>query len=381
MSSAYRIPFNRPTLLGNELDYIREAVARGHLSGDGHFALRCAELLQREHGSARALMTPSCTHALELAALLLELRPGDEVIVPSFAFVTTAAAFALHGARPVFADVSRDTLNLDPARAAERVGPRTRAIVALHYAGVGCDLDALEALARRSGLRLIEDNAHGLFARRGGVALGSRGALATLSFHETKNFTGGEGGALLVNDPALVARAEILREKGTNRSRFFRGEVDKYTWVDHGSSYLPSELVSAFLFAQLEAREAVQAQRARLWQRYARELADWAKAEGAELPTLPQDCESAYHLFALLLPTPDARARLIAHLRERGILAVFHYQPLHLSPMGQRFGGRPGDCPVSEDISERLLRLPLYHALSDAEQSEVIDALRAFRAS
>jgi len=377
----YRIPFNRPTLLGNEIEYIREAVARGHLSGDGHFSLRCAELLERELGVARALITPSCTHALELCALLLALEPGAEVIVPSFAFVTTAGAFALHGATPVFADVRPDTLNLDPARVAERVSQRTRAIVALHYAGVGCELEELERIAERAGALLIEDNAHGLFGRYRGRPLGSFGALATQSFHETKNFTGGEGGALLLREQRFVARAEILREKGTDRSRFFRGEVDKYTWVDHGSSQLASELVSAFLYAQLEARAAVQTQRARLWSRYRRELKDWARDEGVALPCIPAHCESAYHLFQLLLPNRRARDRLIDHLALRGILAVFHYQPLHLSPMGQRFGGRPGDCPVSEDVSQRLLRLPLYHALSDAEQAEVIDAVRQFRAT
>ena len=373
-----RIPFNRTSLAGDELRYIADAVERGHVSGDGNYTKRCSEILEAELGVTRALLTTSCTHALEMCALLLDLGPGDEVIVPSFAFVTTAGAFALRGARPVFVDVRSDTLNLDEARVADRITDKTRAIVLVHYAGVGCEMDAIGKIAREAGVPVVEDTAHGLFGSYRGRALGTFGLLATLSFHETKTFSCGEGGALLVNDPDLVARAEIVREKGTDRSRFFRGEVDRYTWVDQGSSYLPSEILAAFLLAQLDARERIQARRKMLWERYRDALADWAAAVGTALPGVPDYCRSAHHLFHLLLPSPGARAGLIAHLRTRGILAVFHYPPLHLSEMGRRFGGRPGDCPVSEDVSERLVRLPLYNGLTDAEQDEVIRAVLDF---
>ena len=375
---SYRIPYNRVTLTGQELTYIREAVERGHLSGDGSFTKRCHELLQRELGVPRVLLTTNCTHALEMSALLLELQPGDEVIVPSFAFVTTVNAFALHGAKPVFADVRADTLNLDERLLAGLIGPRTRAVVPLHYAGVACEMDPILALAREHGFTVIEDNAHGLFARYRGKLLGTFGALATQSFHETKNLTCGEGGALLLNDARFVERAEILREKGTNRSRFFRGQIDKYTWVDVGSSYLPSEILAAFLLAQLESRAAIQDARGRIWNRYAAELADWARRNDVGLPHVPSHCEQPYHIFHLMLPSLSARTRLIEHLKARGILAVFHYQPLHLSDMGLKFGGKKGQCPVTEDVADRLLRLPLFHGLSAQDQGDVIAAVRSF---
>ncbi len=374
----FRIPFNRATLTGAELGYIAEAVERGHLAGDGHFTRRCSELLEREVGARKALLTTSCTHALEMCALLLDLAPGDEVIVPSFAFVTTVNAFALRGATPIFADVRPDTLNLDERRLPELVTPRTRAIVALHYAGVACEMDAIGALAAAKGITVVEDNAHGLFGSYREKPLGSFGALATQSFHETKNLTCGEGGALLINDPRHVERAEILREKGTNRSRFFRGQVDKYTWVDLGSSYLPSEILAAFLLAQLEKRAEIQERRERIWNRYAEELVDWAAARGATLPVVPPGCRHPSHLFYLLLPDLDARQRLIAHLGERGIRAVFHYQPLHLSETGAALGGRRGACPVTEDVSDRLLRLPLFHGMTERDQADVIEGVRAF---
>jgi dTDP-4-amino-4,6-dideoxygalactose transaminase len=374
----HRIPFNKPAIVGDELRYIRQAVESGHLSGDGEFTKRCSALLERELGAGRALLTTSCTHALEMCALLLDVQPGDEVVVPSFAFVSTVNAWVLRGARPVFVDVRPDTLNLDEKLVAERVGPRTKAIVALHYAGVACEMDELGRIAREAGASLVEDAAHALFGSYRGRALGSLGRLATLSFHETKNVSCGEGGALLVNDPALVERAEILREKGTNRSRFFRGEIDKYTWVDLGSSWLPSEVLAAYLWAQLEARERIQRGRERVWRRYRDELAGWAQAHDVRLPSLPPHCGPAWHMFQLVLPSPGARQRLTEHLRARSILAVFHYLPLHLSPMGRRLGGRPGDCPVTEDLSDRLLRLPFYNGLAEAEQGEVIDAVRAF---
>jgi dTDP-4-amino-4,6-dideoxygalactose transaminase len=275
-------------------------------------------------------------------------------------------------------DVRPDTLNLDEKLVAERVGPRTKAIVALHYAGVACEMDELGRIARGAGASLVEDAAHALFGSYRGRALGSIGRLATLSFHETKNVSCGEGGALLVNDPALVERAEILREKGTNRSRFFRGEIDKYTWVDLGSSWLPSEVLAAYLWAQLEARERIQRARERVWRRYRDGLDAWARSHDVRLPVLPPHCGPAWHMFQLVLPSLAARERLTGHLRARGIMAVFHYLPLHLSPMGRRLGGRPGDCPVSEDVSDRLLRLPFYNELDEAAQGEVIDAVQAF---
>jgi dTDP-4-amino-4,6-dideoxygalactose transaminase len=373
------IPFNRPSLVGEELRYMREAIAAGTISGDGGFSRRCQALLERELGAPRVLLTTSCTHALEMCALLLDLAPGDEVIVPSFTFVSTANAFALRGVRPVFADIRPDTLNLDESRLPELIGPRTRAIVPVHYAGVGCEMEAILALAGRHDIAVVEDNAHGLFGKRGGSKLGTFGCLATLSFHETKNVSCGEGGALIVNDARYLERAEIVRQKGTNRSQFFRGMVDRYSWVDLGSSYLPSDLLAAFLLAQLEARERIQAARRRLWERYDRELAGWAAAGGARLPVVPPGCEQPYHLFYLLLPTLGARQALITHLRRRGILAVFHYVPLHLSAYGRQAAASHRDCPVSTDVADRLVRLPLFYDLSAAEQSRVIEAVQSFR--
>ena len=379
MSAAvWRIPFNKATLLGHELEYVRQAVANGHISGDGPFGRRCEELLEAAVGCDRALLTTSCTHALELAALLLDLGPGDEVVVPSFTFASSATAFVLRGATIVFCDVRPDTLNLDEARLPEVVTERTRAIVPVHYAGVGCELDAICALADEREIAVVEDNAHGLFGAYRGRALGTFGAFAAQSFHETKNVTCGEGGALLVNRPEYADRAEVLREKGTDRKRFFRGQVDKYTWVDVGSSYVLSDLAAAFLAAQLEARERVQEARRRVWERYDEGLRAWAKRRGARQPVVPEHCDQPFHMFALLLPSLEERTALIAHLRGRGILAVFHYLPLHLSAMGRRFGGRAGQCPVAEDASDRLLRLPFYTGLSDAEQDEVIEAIEAF---
>jgi dTDP-4-amino-4,6-dideoxygalactose transaminase len=313
-----------------------------------------------------------------MTALLLDIQPGDEIIVPDFAFVTTVNAFALRGARPIFADVRPDTLNLDEARLEEHISERTKAIVVLHYAGVGCEMNAIMKTASRHGLAVVEDNAHGLFAKYKGQLLGTFGSMATQSFHETKNFQCGEGGALLVNDPQYSERAEIIREKGTNRSRFFRGQVDKYTWVDIGSSYLPSDMLAAFLLAQLEAREAIQTKRQRIWELYNDGLCDWAQLHGVQLPCIPDYCEQAYHMFYLLLPSLHVRQALIAHLKARDILSVFHYLPLHLSEMGQKYGGKPGDCPVTEDISDRLLRLPFYNDLAEDDQISVIEAIQSF---
>jgi dTDP-4-amino-4,6-dideoxygalactose transaminase len=372
------IPFNRPALGAAEHTYLAEVLRGGKLSGDGAYCRRGEALLQRVLGTRRALLTTSCTHALEMSALLLDLGPGDEVILPSFTFVSTVNAFALRGAKAVFADVRPDTLNLDEKKLEALITPRTRAIVPVHYAGVGCEMDAIGELARARGIPLIEDNAHGLFARYRGQPLGTFGALATQSFHDTKNFTCGEGGALLVNDEALAPRAEILREKGTNRSQFFRGQVDKYTWVDLGSSYILSEILGAVLLGQLEARAQIQAARQRLWDRYFAELTGWAAARGVILPTVPAHCEQAYHMFYLLLPDLETRTAFIAHLKERGVSAAFHYLPLHLSPMGRKFGGEPGTCPVTEALSDRLVRLPFYTDMTEGEQATVLDAVRAF---
>lgn len=377
--SAYRIPFNKPSFAGNETRYIAEAIERGHISGDGHFTKACHKLLEDALGVPKALLTTNCTHALEMSALLMNLKAGDEVIVPSFSFVTSVLAYVMHGAKPVFADIRPDTLNLDERTVERLITPRTKAIVALHYAGVACEMDALLAIGKKHGIPIIEDNAHGLFGKYKGRFLGTIGCLGTQSFHETKNFTCGEGGALLVNDKQYVERAEILREKGTNRSRFLRGLVHKYTWVDVGSSYLPSDLLAAFLLAQLEARDVIQGRRRDIWNRYARELASWAGDVGATLPHVPTHCEQPYHMFYVLLKDGAQREGLISHLEREGILAVFHYLPLHVSDMGRKFGGRDGDCPVTENVSGRLLRLPFYNRLTDGEHAEVIAAVKAFR--
>lgn len=373
-----RIPFNWPFATGDELDYIRAAIAASRFSGDGSFTAQCHLLLEQSLGIQKALLTTSCTHALEMAALLLDTGPEDEVIVPSFTFPSAANAFVLRGARPVFVDILADTLNIDESQIEQRITARTKAIFLVHYAGVGCEMDTIMALARWHGIAVVEDNAHGLYGRYRGRYLGTIGQLATLSFHETKNFTCGEGGALLINDAKFNERAEILREKGTDRSRFFRGEIDKYTWVDVGSSYLPADLLAAFLRAQLEHRDQIQSMRRQIWEIYARELASWAEANGVRLPIVPAECEQSYHMFYVIMPSFESRQALISHLAGCGILAVFHYLPLHSSPMGLRFGGRQGDCPVTEDMADRLVRLPFFTGMSSSEQSQVIDAVRGF---
>ena len=375
---SYKIPFNRPCLTGKEPDYMQDAIARGHAAGDGEYTRRCHNILQETLGIPRALLTTSCTHALEMAALLLDLKPGDEVILPSFTFVSTANAFVLRGAKPVFSDIRPDTLNLDESRLEALITPRTKAIVPVHYAGVACEMDAILRIAAKHGIAVVEDNAHGLYARYRGRYLGTFGALATQSFHETKNVICGEGGALLLNDSALIERAEILREKGTNRSKFFRGQVDKYTWVDVGSSYLMSDILAAFLWAQLESYSTILASRRRIWETYHRELAVWAAEQGVRQPYIPTHCEQPYHMYYLILPTLEARTRLIEHLKSKSILSVFHYIPLHLSPMGLTFGGHPRQCPDTERVSECLLRLPFYNDLSEAAQSEVVEAILQF---
>ena len=377
MSDKYAVPFNKASLVGDELRYIADAVAAGHISGDGPFTRKCHTFLEESLGVTKALLTTSCTHALEMCALLLNIEPGDEVILPPFTFVSTINAFVLRGARPVFVDIREDTLNLDERLLEQKITERTRAILVVHYAGVGCEMDAICEIAARHDVPVVEDNAHGLFAKYRDKYLGTFGALATQSFHETKNFTCGEGGALLINDAALVERAEIIREKGTNRSRFFRGLVDKYSWVDLGSSYLPSDILAAVLLAQFEAKETVQEVRRRIWETYDEGLRTWAHEHGVRTPIVPEQCEQSYHMYYLLLPSLESRQALINYLRERGILAVFHYLPLHLSEYAKRWGGKSGDHPVTEAVSDRLLRLPFYFSLGEA-QDRVIEAISSF---
>jgi dTDP-4-amino-4,6-dideoxygalactose transaminase len=372
------IPFNRPVIVGKEFDYIREAVDKMHISGDGFFTKKCHSLLEQLLGVHKVLLTTSCTHALEMAALLLDIRPGDEVIVPSFTFVSTVNAFVIFGARPVFVDARPDTFNIDEAQIEKHVTPRTKAIVTVHYAGVGCEMDAISEIAASRGIPVVEDNAHGLFGKYKGKYLGTFGCLATQSFHETKNFTCGEGGALLINDPKYVERSEIIREKGTNRSRFFRGQVDKYTWVDVGSSYLPSDILAAFLYAQLEVRDQIQAKRKQMWEYYYEHLKGWAGNYGVRLPVVPPYCEHSCHMFYIVLRTLKQRQAMIEYLNERGINSVFHYLPLHLSEMGQSFGGGEGDCPVTEYVSDRLLRLPFHNHLSENDLEYVVESICNF---
>jgi dTDP-4-amino-4,6-dideoxygalactose transaminase len=375
----YKIPFNKPTLVGTEISNLIEAIHQGHYSGDGIFTKKCSQILEAVFEYTKVLLTTSCTHALEMSAILANIHHGDEFIVPSFTFVSTVNAFVLRGATPVFIDILPDTLNLDHTRLQRLITPRTKAIVPVHYAGVGCEMDIIMEIADHYGIIVVEDNAHGLFGKYKGRYLGTIGQLGTQSFHETKNFTCGEGGALLINYPDLIERAEIIREKGTNRSRFFRGQVDKYTWVDMGSSYLPSDLLAAFLLAQLEAREQIQIKRAEIWNRYYLGLQEWSEERGVQLPFVPNHCEQTYHMFYILLPSLQIRHDMIEYLKSFGIQSVFHYLPLHLSDMGTRVGDQLDDCQVTIDISDRLLRLPFYNSLKANEQDFIIDMIRNFR--
>ena len=374
--TAIRIPFNRVTPIGAELEHVGEALAGGHISGAGPFTRACEALLERELGVCKALLTTSCTHALEMSALLLHLQPGDEVILPSFTFVSTVNAFVLRGARPVFVDIRDDTLNIDERLVASAVTSRTKAIVVVHYAGVAAEMNAILALAAERGISVIEDNAHGLFGRYRGQWLGRFGRMAALSFHETKNFSCGEGGALLLNDPALIERAEVLREKGTNRSKFFRGEVDKYTWVDVGSSYVVSDLLAAFLLGQLEARDEIQRRRREVFERYNAALKPWAGQHDIRTLSQGEGCDHPSHMYYLRLPNAQVRRRFIDALGAAGALAVSHYVPLHLSPMGRRYGYAPGDLPVTEAVTEEIVRLPFYTSLTAAEQETVTKTIQ-----
>ncbi|WP_228641987.1 dTDP-4-amino-4,6-dideoxygalactose transaminase [Microtetraspora sp. AC03309] len=382
MTTADTIPFNRPHVARNELEYLAEAVRRGSTSGDGPFTARATRLLTEITKSRGALLTTSCTHALEMSALLLDLRPGDEVIMPSFTFVSTANAYVLRGAVPVFVDCRPDTLNIDERLVEGAITDRTRAVVVVHYAGVACDMETIGKLCERYGLALIEDNAHGLGGSYNGRPLGSFGGLVAQSFHSTKNVQCGEGGALLMNDPGLASRAEIIREKGTDRSRFFRGQVDKYRWVDVGSSYLPSDILAAMLTAQFESFDRIQSMRHAVWARYHEELAGWGEANEVRLPIVPDDCEHPAHLYYLLLSDLENRQAFIAHLAGHGVQATFHYQALHSAPAGARHGrAAPGGCPVTEEVADRLVRLPLFADLDEDDVTRVIDAVRSFTVS
>jgi dTDP-4-amino-4,6-dideoxygalactose transaminase len=371
------IPFNRPFIAGKELYYMAQAVQGGHLAGDGPFTRKCNAWMEERFQARKVLLTHSCTAALEMAALLADVGPGDEVIMPSYTFVSTANAFALRGATIRFADIRPDTLNIDETRIEPLVTTNTKVIVPVHYAGVACQMDVIGAIAAEHGLLVIEDAAQGVNATSNGQYLGTIGHLGCYSFHETKNFISGEGGAILINDSRFIERAEVIREKGTNRAKFFRGEVDKYTWVDIGSSYLPSELIAAFLFAQLEQADEITRRRHAIHQRYADGLQPLADAGYLRLQTPPGNEHNA-HMFYILAESEPVRARLLAHLRQNNIHAVFHYVPLHTSPMGRRYGYKRGDLPVTEDLSERLIRLPCYYELSQHDQDRVIGAIHDF---
>lgn len=369
------IPFNRPHTTGGEFDYIRRAIENGHLSGNGPFTQRCGEWLERELGASRVLLTHSCTGALEMAAILAEIGPGDEVIMPSFTFVSTANAVVLRGGVPVFVDIRSDTLNLDEEQVEAAVTPRTKAILAVHYAGVGCEMSALADVAGRDGLVVLEDAAQAILCSYEERPLGSFGAASALSFHETKNVIAGEGGALVVNDPAWVERAEILQEKGTNRSRFFRGEIDKYTWVDIGSSFLMSEISAAFLWAQIERARAITRRRLEIWDAYHQAFEKLEREGAVRRPIVPDNCAHNAHMYYLLLPTHELRDLVIEVLRERGAQAVFHYVPLHSAPAGRRFGRAAGDLAATDAASEQLVRLPLWPDMDDGQVARVIDGV------
>lgn len=373
-----KIPFNKPFIAGKELYYIAQAVTYGNLGGDGHFSQSCCRILQDRFEIGRVLLVPSCTAALEMAAMLFDLKAGDEVILPSFTFVSTAGAVTRTGAKPVFVDIRPDTLNIDDALIEDAITERTRAIFPVHYAGVACEMDRIMTIARKNGLKVAEDAAQGVNAFYNGRALGSIGDLGCYSFHETKNYICGEGGALCLNDPELVERAEIIRDKGTNRRQFFRGQVDKYTWVDNGSSYVPSEICSAFLNAQLEMLDSIAARRREVYRFYRKALRSLAVEGCLRLPQIPEECDSNYHMFYIILPDRATRDDLMTHLNSQGIQAVFHYVPLHSSPMGRTFGYKEGDLPVTEDLSGRLLRLPMYHDIAEEEQKRVVDRIEAY---
>ena len=371
------IPFNKPFIIAKELDYISQAVTEGHLAGDGKFTRMCSAWLENKFGIEKVLLTHSCTAALEMTALLSDIKPGDEVIMPSYTFVSTANAFVLRRAKPVFVDIRPDTLNINEKLIEQAITPKTKAIVPVHYAGVACEMDSVMDIARRHKLIVVEDAAQGVDAYYKGRALGSIGDLGCFSFHETKNFISGEGGALAVNNPAFIKQAEIIREKGTNRAEFFRGEVDKYTWQSIGSSYLPSELIAAFLYAQLENAERITRKRLQIWSRYNEEFQILAQSGNLVLPHVPAECKHNGHLFYCILESPEVRERFLKFLKEKGILAIFHYIPLHLSPMAKKLGLET-DLPVSVDLASRIVRLPIYFMLNEEQQTYIIAKVKEF---
>jgi dTDP-4-amino-4,6-dideoxygalactose transaminase len=372
------IPFNRAEITDSDAELLTTAIKRGHISGNGSFTKTAESLLAAAVNAPRALLTTSCTHALEMSALLTRVGPGDEVIVPSFTFVSSASAFLLFGATPVFVDVEQDTLNINPIAIEKAITPRTKAICVVHYGGIAANLDKILEIAREKNLAVIEDNAHGLFSTYRGKPLGSFGSLATQSFHETKNITCGEGGALLINDESLIERAEILREKGTDRTKFLRGQVDKYTWVDIGSSWVMSDMLAAILCGQLERAGDINAQRIAIYNRYDTELHQWAEKHGVITPFHPANTTHTAHVYHLRFKAGEMRDRFITHLADHQIGAVFHYQPLHLSKIGRQLGGVVGDCPVTEHAGDCLVRLPLFNTLSPREQTQVIETIRSF---
>lgn len=377
----YSIPFNKPFIVGKELYYISQSVLSGQIAGDGLFTKKCHELLERKFNIPKVLLTHSCTAALEMAALLCEVGPGDEVILPSFTFVSTANAFYLRGAKLVFVDIRPDTLNIDETKIEAAITERTKAIVPVHYAGQGCHMGVIMDIARRHNLYVIEDAAQGVNAKYKDKFLGTIGDIGAYSFHETKNFISGEGGAIAINNPKFIERAEIIREKGTDRSKFFRGQVDKYNWVDVGSSYLPSDLLAAFLFAQLENMDKINSQREELYNYYFKALIPLVNDGKLRLPYLSSECQGNSHLFYIILNDENTRDALMAYLKTKGIMAVFHYLPLHLSPIGRSMGYTDGQLPVTETMSGRLLRLPFFYELTSEEQDLVVDSIKGFFAS
>ena len=373
------IPFNKSSLEGKELDYIYETISNGQIAGNQMFSIRSQIFLEKITGTTKALLTTSCTHALEMSALLIGISPGDEIILPAFTFVSTANAFVLHGAKPVFCDIRPDTLNLDESKLEALITQKTKAIIPVHYAGIGCEMDMIMEIASRHGVPVVEDNAHGLFGKYRGKYLGTFGSFATQSFHETKNITCGEGGALLINEKRYLERAEIIREKGTNRAQFFRGEVNKYSWEDIGSSYVMSDVLAAFLYGQLENWKKIQRKRKLIWDRYNNELKDWAKRRDIQTPFVPKHCEQAYHMYYLILPTVTERSKFIDKLKANNITAVFHYLPLNQSPLANKMqmkGWKKSNCPITVNVSDRIVRLPFYTGLDVKDQSRIIDFIK-----
>lgn len=373
------IPFNKPPVVGTELDYMKTAMGSGKLCGDGDFTRKCEDWMETQFNTPKALLTPSCTASLEMAAILLDCKEGDEVIMPSYTFVSTANAFALRGAKIVFVDVRPDTMNLDETKIEAAITEKTKAIVPVHYAGVACEMDTIMAIAEKHNLFVVEDAAQGVMSTYKGKALGTIGHIGCFSFHETKNYTaGGEGGATLINDPALVERAEIIREKGTNRSQFFRGQVDKYTWRDIGSSYLMADLQAAYLYAQLEKATEINNKRLSIWQRYFDAMKPFADAGRVTLPTIPAECEQNAHMFYMKLNDVADRSAFIKHMKENDILTVFHYIPLHSSPAGEEFGMFAGEDEFTTKESERLVRLPMFYNMTDTELDTIVEAMLAY---